>query len=125
MKNIKDKKCCKFVTITALASLLSISSTVLPAVARNTRKSYSGVSTNHAKCLKTYHGKEIQGHKVEVKGENSGKINITKTIIIPLTIELSYAYDFSKNTLNVDIINSPVAYDKVWREANKIVDSCR
>lgn len=125
MKSIKNKKCCEIVTITAIASLLSISSTVLPAAATNTRKSYSGVSPNHAKCLKTYHGKEIQGHKVEVKGGNSGKINITKNVIIPLTIELAYAYDFSRNILNVNIINSPVSYNKVWQEANKIVDGCR
>lgn len=124
MKSRKTKQCYQVATATAIASIL-FSSEILPAAAKNSKRSYSGVSPNHAKCLLTYHGKEIAGHKVEVKGGNSGKINITKRILIPLTIELDYAYNFPKNTLDVKIINSPVAYNTVWQEANKIVDSCR
>ena len=111
-------------TLTAIASL-SIPGITLPVAAQNSLKSYHGVSRNHAQCLQTYNGKEINGHKVEVKGKDSGEINITKHIIIPLTVELTYGYDFTKNTLNVKIINSPIAYDRVWQEANKMVDKCR
>jgi len=124
MNSIKNKKYNSIATLTAIASL-SIPNFALPVIAKNSSKSYSQVSTHHARCLQTYNGKEIDGHKVQIKGGDRGNINITKRIIIPITIELSYAYDFTKNTLNVNIINSPIAYDKVWQEANKIVDECR
>ncbi|MDJ0725274.1 MAG: hypothetical protein QNJ38_09200 [Prochloraceae cyanobacterium] len=124
MNYSKKRKSCSIAKITAIATL-SLPTVVLPVAAKNLNRSYYEVSRNHAKCLQKYDGKQINGHQVEVKGEEKGKINITKHIIIPLTVELTYAYDFTQNTLNVSIINSPVAYDKVWKEANKIVNECR